>query len=173
MAANDNSPFVGRNLALERVATPVKYRMTALNSAILLAIACLGWAIEVLLVSTGLLALGAILVGIFTGLMLPCVAWFMGVKFNSRNTNTFLAQAAIGMVPVLDLIPAYVIGTVMIIRNSRKEDRAKAAREARKAEEARQESEQRLAIIMMRRRVEEDALRAANDAGEEGLREAA
>jgi len=106
----------------------VTYRIGTVQACFMVGIAIIGDLLQFLLSLTGILAIGADVVTFLTESILGI--WFMisGVGFMSgkKATSKFLnviGTTVIELIPIVDALPTLTIGTILLIRASRAEDR--------------------------------------------------
>lgn len=105
-----------------------KYRISSLSGIFLISTSLTLDAVQALL---NLFGIGVIINRIITPFAwMGFFTWFnqLGIKFSKgagKNLGTSITGFIIEMIPLLDLLPGWTVATLMLIRRSRQEDKAK------------------------------------------------
>lgn len=152
---------------------PVRYRISTITAGIILAATAVSDALQFFLTITLVGSVVSMIMGVLLGIVLWITFTLHGVKYSGsaglkKVASTFGTMAA-EMVPFVDALPLITVGAVIIIMQTRKEDKETAKEEAQKQALAQKQQAVATQHMMYAQRVANDnaVMRAANDNAQE------
>jgi hypothetical protein len=107
---------------------PVKYRINLITAGFMVGFALIVDGVQFLFTLTGVLAIANSIISILAEFSLWLWCMLVGVNYfggkqASKNIIAVLTAIVVELVPVLDALPAFTTQTIILIYNSRVEDR--------------------------------------------------
>lgn len=145
----------------------VTYRLNFISSATLIGIGVLVDALQFIPSLTGVGEIFSEVIGLLADVLIPMIAFVLGVRFGIGEITTFIGTDGVEILPFVNDLPGYTAQTVTLVLMTRSKDIERAV--AKAAEERKKQATRQQAIARQQHFIAARNAQAANDAARQAV----